>query len=679
MIYSAAWHFEEVLPNIPNPPSPYLKELGGRIVLDIWGGKYADIARKLEELADYGVDDCVALIHDWQRSGYDNALPAHVPAASDKGGDESMKELVQTGTRLGFRMALHENYVDYYPNYEGFDESDVALDSQGQRQKAWFNPGTKIQSFAEKPNAILRLAGTQSPEIHARYGTNADYLDVHSAVPPWFHVDLRAGEEGAGKLRQVWDVHRALWAYERTTHGGPVFGEGANHWYWSGCLDGVEAQFGVGLPWAAGMTAPLAVDFDLLKIHPLQFNHGMGYYERWWSSPTWSGVPPLVVLDQYRMQEVAYGHAGFLSGSTWSTVPLAWLEHGLLTPVTSRYSASKPVSIEYQVNGQWVDGTAAAKAGVWNRVRVRYENGLTVTANDADEPLQIGGVSLPRFGWLAEGAGVTAWTALRDGLWADYAETATSVFANARDAADWSLTGACRVRPEVGTFEAVGPKTFRATYRWTVNDRIPTDYGCFVHFSRPGADSGNEGIKFQGDHALEAPTSTWKPGTRVLDGPHTITVPESMPDGDYEWSIGLWTPSAGRLGLEGPVDKHGRILLGVLHVRGDDVSFEPEKSSGQDRMRLYSADLNQDGKAVDFGSVLTDGSVYVRREGPDWVLRAYPRDGKFLIELDATHFGRPSTVRAVGGAAPSVSPVAHGARWRLPLNGARQYRWRAGK
>ncbi len=277
VVYTAAWHLAETLPNIPNPPSPYRKQIGDRIVLDIWGGRYTDIAKHLERLSDYGITHCIALIHDWQRSGYDNALPMHLPAAADKGGDEGMKTLVATGIRLGYLVALHENYVDYYPNYDFFDENDIALDSQGRKQLAWYNPGTKIQSFAEKPNAILRLATTQSPEIHRRYGTNADYLDVHSAVPLWFHVDYRAGEEGSGMFRRVWDVHRQLWQYERKTHDGPVFGEGNNHWYWSGCLDGVEAQFGSGWPANAGLSAPLMVDFDLLKIHPLQFNHGMGY------------------------------------------------------------------------------------------------------------------------------------------------------------------------------------------------------------------------------------------------------------------------------------------------------------------------------------------------------------------------------------------------------------------
>ena len=246
VLFTAAWHLDEVLPDPPNPPSPWRDFLANKIVLDIWGGTFPTIAANLTRLADYGVSNCVAIIHDWQRSGYDNALPAHYPANSAYGGDIALSNLVATAARLGIRCALHENYVDYYPNFDSFAAKDIALDSAGQQKLAWYNPATGIQSFAEKPNAILRLATTQSPEIQQRYNTRANYLDVHSAEAPWFHVDDRAGEVGAGQLSRVWDVHRELWAYERTTHDGPVLGEGNRHFYWSGCLDGVEAQFGSG-------------------------------------------------------------------------------------------------------------------------------------------------------------------------------------------------------------------------------------------------------------------------------------------------------------------------------------------------------------------------------------------------------------------------------------------------
>jgi hypothetical protein len=678
IVYTAAWHLAETLPNIPNPPSPFRNQIGDRIVLDIWGRRFTDIAQDLQRLHDYGITRCVVLIHDWQRSGYDNALPAHYPAAADKGGDEGMKILVGTGTRLGYMMALHENYVDYYPNYDFYNEEDIALDSEGRKVPAWYNATTKIQSFAVKPNAILRLAATQSPEIHRRYGTNSCFLDVHSAVPPWFHVDFRAGEQGAGTFRRVWEAHGALWDYARKTHRGPVLGEGNSHWYWSGLLDGVEAQFGTGWPANAGQTAPLMTDFDLLKIHPLQFNHGMGYYERWWSRPTWRAVPPMIVLDQYRMQQVIYGHAGFLGDLTWNILPLAWLEHHLLTPVTARYAVSPVVSIAYQVGGRWVDSTAAAKAGVWNRARVRYANGLTITANDRSEPMRVGGITLPRFGWLAEGAGVRAYTALRNGVVADYAETEQTIFANARPAADWSLSGVRRIRPSVAAFTPQGARRFQVVYAWQVREQLERDYFCFVHFGRPGAGDAADAILFQQDHPLPEPTSRWRPGQAVTDGPYTIQLPDSLSDGDYEWMIGLYS-ERGRIALEGLDDGQARIRLGTLRVRdqGRSISFEPERRTGAQQLQLYARRLNLDARVVDFGAVRTNGSLLLRREGDDWVLQALPRDRAFVAQFQVKRFPPPALVRCEGGDTQTASPQVQGEWWTLPLNGAKAYRWSA--
>jgi len=434
------------------------------------------------------------------------------------------------------------------------------------------------------------------------------------------------------------------------------------------------------VPGSQGMTAPLMVDFDLLKIHPLQFNHGMGYYERWWAKAEWGALPPLVVLDQYRMQEVAFGHAGFLGWSTWNILPLAWLEHHLLSPVTARYAAAQPTEIQYQINGQWVDSTAAAKAGSWQRVRVRYDNGLMVTANNEELPLRVGDVVLPRFGWLAQGAGVTAYTALRDGVMVDYAETADSVFANARHAPDWNVTGLRRVRPTVAEFAQTAPRAFRVTYLWLVNDTLPQNYHCFVHFSGKGRDASDEGIRFQQDHATPTPTSQWKRGVNVSDGPYTITIPDNVPDGDYTWSIGLYSlGGGGRVPLEGVDDGHGRIRLGMLRVRdgGKTIIFDPERGSGDERLKRYRLHLNEAGKVIDFGAVRTNGSVLVRLEGSEWVLQTLPRDGNFTLELNAKRFGTPPQVRSLGGATETVKPEWRGAWWRLRLNGAREYRWTA--
>jgi hypothetical protein len=670
IVYSAAWQVDEVLPNIPNPASPFREHLAGKIILDTWGGHFAAIARNLETLHDYGLNNCLAIIHDWQRSGYDNALPAHVPANADLGGEPEMKDLVNTAKRLGYDIALHENYVDYYPNYEKFNPDDISLDSHSNRVLAWFNPGTKIQSFAIQPHSILPLAHAESFQISDRYAPNADYLDVHSAVPPWFHVDFRAGAEGAGTFRPVWEAHRQLWSFERKTYGGPVLGEGANHWFWSGLLDGVEAQFGDGWPGQLGQSAPLMVDFDLLKIHPLQVNHGMGYYERWWGTPTWHARPPMVVLDQYRMQEIIYGHAGFLSGATYLDVPLAWQEHHLVSPVAARYAAASPVKIEYQIKGNWVDTSEAAQTGTWTRVRVTYDNGLTVVANDEASPLPEGSSLLPRFGWLARGAGVTAWTALIEGQTADYARTEDSTFANARPASDWNQSGIHRILPTAADFRFTGDRSFSLDYEWQVGETLREDYGCFVHFV------SSRDISFQDDHALPRATSTWKMGETLHDGPHDIHLPADLPDGDYSVRIGLFNSPLGRLALQGNDDGEKRIRVGTVHVHnsGQEITFEGETVLSNDD--IYQQDLNPAGNVLDFGDVRTSGSILARREGGEWVLRALPRTGDFMVDLNSARFGHPASVRCVAGSSTTVFPETQGDWWRLKLNGAREYHWK---
>ena len=552
LVYTTAWHLAETLPNLPNPPSPFRADLSGRVMLDIWGGSFATVQERLHTLAEEGFGPGAAILHNWQRDGYDNGLPAHVPANPKMGGDSAMVALVGAAQADGIKMALHENYVDYYPDFEGFTDADIARNPDGSRVPAWYNPGTKIQSFAVKPSRILPLAKTQGPEVVRRYGSAACYLDVHSAVPPWFHVDFEAGQPGAGEFRTVWDAHRALWAYERSLHHGPVFGEGNNHWYWSGLLDGVEAQFGQGWHDGSGTNAPLLVDFDLLKIHPLEFNHGMGYYERWWAHGPDTQRGLLSLLDQYRMQEVAYGHQGFLGGEAWHDPALSWLEPHLMRPLTERTALANPVAIDYFDGSRWIDTTAAAKSnapGAWSRIRVRYSSGLTVWANGGDAPLTVGGVTLPPNGWLATGASLRAGTMLRSGIVSDLAETSDSVFVNARPACGLGHAGTTRLHPTVAEFTPTGPRSFRATYHWAVGQALTLNAGCFVHFVQPSQDT-REGIRFQQDHALARPTSQWKPGETVTDGPWNVTVPADVAPGDYLWTVGLDVPSSGRLTLQ---------------------------------------------------------------------------------------------------------------------------------
>ncbi len=379
--------------------------------------------------------------------------------------------------------------------------------------------------------------------------------------------------------------------------------------------------------------------------------------------------------DQYRMQEIAFGHAGFLGGATYSNLPLAWLEHHLLTPVTALTATARPVNIEYQINGAWVDSSTAAKAKNWQRVRIKYDKGVTITANTSPQNLQSGNFVLPQFGWLAQGAGIEAWTALRDGIIADYARTANSTFANARRASDWNQSGIHRIQPSVAEFKPNGERTFALTYQWKVDDDLPDDTGnIFVHF----VDAKDGSIRFQNDHNLPRSATEWKKGALVKDGPYTIKLPDDLPDGDYDVRVGLLGRTGDRLSLQGASDGSSRIRLGTVKVsnRGQDIAFAPETIAPDKGNEIYQHRLNASGKVIDFGDVRTNGSVLVQREGDEWVLRALPRDKEFSLQVLAARFGRPGNVRCVDGAAPTMTPQANGNWWSLKLNGAREYRWK---
>lgn len=627
----------DVLCNIPNPPSPFLTDLSDRIVFDVWGGNFRDDAEWFDEMALYGVRDAALIKHVWQRSGYDNALPNHIPANPKMGGDDDMKHYVKTTRDLGYRASLHENYVDFYPNSELYDPNDVSLNAEGELIKAWFNAGTGIQSFAFKPTAIMQYARMQSPEIHKRYGTNAAYLDVHTCVPPWFHVDHRAGEPGAATFKAVWDVHRELFAFERATHEGPLFGEGNNHFFWAGHCDGCEAQV------VTGEDAPWLVDFDLLKIHPQMVNHGMGYIERWLTSGYGEGwysrVPLTIQMDKYRAMELAFGHAGFVPQQIWHHLPYVLREFYLVTPIQKRYVTAKPRKILYDVGGRMLAASQAVAAGpLSNRVYVEYDSGLKLWCNGSEEDWKIPAGVLCQYGFRAEAAGLEVTTtrfptAEGKSVVADYREADGILYADARGFEPELRAGSVDVEPGVKAFDAIGPRQFRITYQWKVGHAEDKEWRCFVHFVNPKM-HGPDHIAFQNDHALPKSTAKWKPGEAIVDGPHEVTIPDAIADGTYEIAIGLFG-EMGRAILPFKNDGRGRYLIGAVTLRDGTVSFakkSPERLSdaAQD---LYVAHRNIDRAMVDFGKVVTNGCVAIKPAFKSWWVTIYPKEKPFTIRL----------------------------------------------
>ncbi|MBN2450075.1 MAG: hypothetical protein JXR77_06780 [Lentisphaeria bacterium] len=675
----------EVLPCIPHPPSPYLERLGDRILLDVWGhhrGTFEGDGENLLNLKDQGVDHLAVLSHVWQRHGYDVKLPDHLPANPAFGGDAGMAAFGRAANACGYVWALHENYIDLYPDAPSYDPSARVLREDGTPSPAWYNAGTKVQSFGLKCNRALGYARENAPEIHRRFGTNAAYLDVHTCVPPWHQLDHEAGQTLAAMALAKVRFDGELFAFMRESHGGPLFGEGANHFYWAGLCDGVEAQV------AGGENHTPFLDFDLLRLHPQMVNHGMGYYERWFTrgyDHQW-GVDTGTVeqIDAYRAHELAYGHAGFIGAAQTSHVQWVAKEHHLMHPVQRLYGTARVTDIRYAVDGRLVPGSVALAVGETRRAFVRYDSGLVVGVNMAPEVWSVEGRSLPRWGFLARGPETEVWTAMVGDLIADFAACPEYVFADARTSFEMPYrrprTG---VEPRLREWTDLGDGRVRVTYEWHVAERLDQDYHCFVHFLDP-AGTRADGIEFQHDHAPPVPTSRWQPGDVIVDGPHTIEVPVEGRD-TVDIVAGLYRDA--RVPLRG-VDVGGhRILLGSIVVRREGgrvraAALDESRPPGGDPRRVAEADfgvrLNPPGTWIDFGPLATDGAVKVNRGRDRLEIFTYPRGTAVRVALDLERLAPgavPGQVQ-VRALAPlsleEMGPVAvlrDGTRIRLALGG----------
>jgi hypothetical protein len=537
----------------------------------------------------------------------------------------------------------------------------------GTQTLAWVNPLTNIQSFATKPGLFVSNASTQSPDIHTNYGTNASFMDVNSSAMPWWRADRDPKAAGNNQFGTYRDASVALWAYERSVEQGPVFGEGKYHWFWSGLLDGVEAQFGAeSTPITNGPQAPLFVDFDLTRIHPLQINYGMGYYNRW--LPT--AAMTTLTLDAYRMQEVIYGHAPYLADSLWQSAPRALLEQNLVSPTATRYALQTPSSIFYWVNGAWVDTNTAAKAGSFSIVRVNYPNGDSIVANGTPSAFSWGSVQVPQYGWAATGNKYFAYTAQMGGKIVDLSMTPQGIYANARNQAD-ILAENTVATPAVSSFKQTAARTFQIQMSWNVNTAVPdTSYQDFIHF----VSSGTNAMAGVVSGGLSAPTSSWTVGEKVVDKVLTYWLPATMADGVYDVRVGLYQGSQ-RAFLFGNNDGTQRYTVGRITIanNGTNISFAPVATS------ISNPDprLNSAGSVVDFGAVRTDGMVMLRQitnSGSNTLqLSAYPRSRDVVVQFNPHSVATPASLTCDNG--DVLTPTLTQGYWQVDLRGRKYCSW----
>ena len=386
----------------------------------MWGGRADETEYFLRHLNAITCDQTrfFTIFQNWEAGGWDALLPDSIlmpdmPPNPGVGSIEDFQSLSRYARTCG-RFGLRTNYVYLRTASPSAVAGRAvrALDAAGKPQ--WFT----------RPSDWPALVQRQEGEIRRLFETDASFTDqLGSAGAPWGYTDFDATKPGASAMRVSQQQQREMLRLIKDTHRGPLGSETM--------ID--ETQIGEFLDTADfgifdGYHRAFTPEFKLRRIHHLTTPHGMGLMYRYFEMPpfpAFSGgkctyLTDPAQYDDYRAAEVLYGNGGYLfyyPGMPWDYV----LTECLVVGTLQKHYALQPVrSVSYWREGGWQSLLQIVAAGVnplpdpWantpgleplRRIRVEYENGLTVVVNRLPEEFTVdaGGQSvvLPKSGWVA--------------------------------------------------------------------------------------------------------------------------------------------------------------------------------------------------------------------------------------------------------------------------------------
>ncbi|MFV1965728.1 MAG: hypothetical protein ACC628_09925 [Pirellulaceae bacterium] len=158
----------------------------------------------------------------------------------------------------------------------------------------------------------------------------------------------------------------------------------------------------------------------------------------------------------------------------------------------------------------------------------------------------------------------------------------------------WTGGAPVPIVPLAPTIESRGARTFRITYHWMAREPVRKDYQVFVHFTQQQTDRP-EGIAFQDDHAPTRPTSQWRSGEIIDDGPYTVEIPESF-RGEARIQLGMLLDGQ-RVRLASGSQRGLRYHVGTLAVSDGELRHEAAATASSELWtrgdRGWGADLGR--------------------------------------------------------------------------------------
>jgi len=600
----------------------------GRVCLDQWGGDYRDAAKDLDRAAKYGLNHSLFVKHGWQRWGYDYRLPNIYPPS---GGLEPFLEMRNAAKRGGILFAPHDNYIDFYPDADGYSYDCMVFNDDGTPQKAWYNPGPDAQSYRWKPDAFMPWLTANMKTMHTGFDPDALFIDVFTSIPPFDYYDRSGAFHTRAETVKGWcnafDTCRKLLG-----HRAPQISE-SGHDALIGSIDGVEADH-----WRPECWLATYGDADRTPWHDM-VTHGKmvllagGLGDRYDPDPAHG-----YGSDDYLSNTVLGGRSPMCDGPfSRKSVMTYWLLHDACDALA--HAEMETHSFGPSVRQQH---TTFGRGGeVWAN---RGSNAWTV-AN---------GFVLPQYGFFVKTAKAEAGVVRLAGRRAAFAQSEGAFFADARPQPNPEV--GCRVETHVVSSERIGPRAYRVTFAWNVLAPIDPGYVPFIHIGR-ASETQDERIEAQAGMGIE-PAQLAQAGTFQTTA--EVRLPADFAAGDYFVRYGLFHAKRGdRLPVSGVEDRNRRLRGGILRITASGDEYLAEGPAGD------SPDLNVAGAMLDFGAVATDGAFrLLHGERGAWQLVPLPASRPLRADIRLAAFGaKRAVVKSVEPVDP-LFPFAKRPEWK---------------